>query len=319
MPRVSVLMAHAGAPTFLAAACRSLESQSYRDFELVVVDDGAALDWDVYLRTVRFPWRVLSNGGQRGLAHSLNRAARAAAGSLLARMDSDDVSAPSRLELQVACLDARPAVAFSGSAVYWLDQTDRRLGRNFPLTDPEDLAIALAVYNQLCHGSMLMRREAFERLGGYDEAVAVAQDYELWLRALRAGHDFANVPEPVYGQRLHAQSVSSRAARRQSDLAGQLSARESTQGWNARVESWFAAGRQQRLGRSHERLQLGRLAVLFLAALASTRVKPSVRPLVLRFIPRHVSGAAELLAREVGWRHDTALKVAHLLRRPRAT
>lgn len=308
-------MAHAGPPAFVGDACRSLGSQVYRDFELIVVDDGAGVDWEVLLSSACFPWRVLTSGVRRGLAHSLNRAARAANGALLARMDSDDLSAPSRLQRQVEFFDARQSVDFVGSASYWLDEHDRFLGRNYPLTEPEELSLTLTTYNQLCHGAMVIRRAAFEQLGGYDEAVAVGQDYELWLRALRAGHSFANLADPLYGHRLHSHSSSSRHASKQGALGASLRAREPTLDWSRRAQAWFAAGRQRPLGRPHEPLQMGRLAVLFLAALTSKHVEPSVRRSLLSFIAKHVSGAAELLLREVGWRHDTVVKVRSLLQR----
>jgi len=315
MPRVSVLMAHAGAAAFVGDACNSLGAQVYRDFELIVVDDGAGVDWDAQLSSASFPWRVLTSSVRRGLAHSLNRAARAASGLLLARMDSDDLSAPSRLQRQVEFFNAHPSVDFLGSASYWLDEHDRLLGRNYPLTEPEELSLTLTTYNQLCHGSMVIRRAAFEHLGGYDDAVAVGQDYELWLRALRAGHSFANLADPLYGHRLHSHSSSSRHARKQGALAASLRVLEPSLDWSQRAGAWFAAGRQRPLGRPHEPLQLGRLAVLFLAALASKRVEPTVRRSLLPFIARHASGAAELLLREVGWRHETAAKVRSLLQR----
>jgi GT2 family glycosyltransferase len=306
-------MAHSGPPAFLATACRSLAAQEFRDFELVVVDDGADLDWDAALSPLGRPWRVLRNPARCGLAQSLNRAAGAASGALLARMDSDDVSEPARLKLQVTFLEGRPDVAFLGSAVYWLDQTGRHLGRNYPLTEPPDVSVGLSSYNQMCHGSMLVRREAFEALGGYDGSLGAAQDYELWLRASRAGYAFANLPEPLYGHRLHSASISARVRSTQSGIAARVRARESNAARSARWAAWFAAGRDGQLGRPHESLQMGRLALLLSAALAARRLEAPARRAALRFSARHAGDAAELLMREVGWRHGTPAKVRNVL------
>lgn len=308
-------MAHAGPPLYVEAACRSIHAQEFDDFELIVVDDAASLDWRSLLIPLRCRWRVLRNPTRRGLAHSLNRAAEAAEGALLARMDSDDVIVPSRLKRQVAYLEAHPGVAFLGSAVYWLDDRSRRIGRNYPLTEPRDLSVGLSTYNQMCHGSMLIRREAFERVGGYDEALPVAQDYDLWMRALRAGHSLANLPEALYGHRLHASSTSSRFGKAQTDVADRLWNGESAAVRSERIERWFASGRDGSLGRPYESLQLGRLAILLLAAALSKRIEASSQRSAIRFALRHAPQAVELLMREVGWRHGTARKVRNVLRR----
>jgi GT2 family glycosyltransferase len=315
MPSVSILMAHSGPPTYIDAACRAINAQEYSDVELIVVDDGAGLDWKPFLGRLRCPWRVLANPTRLGLARSMNRAAQAAEGSLLARMDSDDVIVPWRLKSQVAHLTAHPEVGFLGSAVYWLDEGGRCLGRSYPLTEPDDLSVGLSTYNQMSHGSMLIRREAFESVGGYDESLNVAQDYDLWVRAVQAGHALANLPEPLYGQRLHTSSTSSRAANAQLDVAGRLWKREPSSARSARVAAWFDAGRDGLLGRPYESLQLGRLGLLLFVAAASRRIGAPCRGSVARFAARHAPDAVELLVREVGWRRQTLTKVRKVLSR----
>ncbi len=311
MPRVSVLMAHAGGTRFVREACKSLSRQHYSDFELVVIDDGANLDWQELLEGSTFSWRVSHNSRQQGLARSLNRGAEESSGELLARLDSDDVCAPSRLSAQVKLLERRGDVSFVGCAVRWMDGRGRIVGRGYPVTEPEDLRLALLGYNQLCHGSVLMRRQAYEALGGYDPSLQVAQDYDLWLRGLERGHGFANVPEALYDLRLHAGSVTAQAGTDQSTRAARLRA-TAVPLRAAALAEWFEAGRDRRLGRPHERLQLGKLAVV-LAPWALRSARPKQRQQLLGWVLRQLPGIAELTVREMGWRHGTVAKLRHLM------
>jgi glycosyltransferase involved in cell wall biosynthesis len=204
-PAVSVLLPVRDARRTLPACLRSLRGQTLRDHEVIAVDDGSAdgsgelleafARRDPRLRVVRTP--------PRGLVAALNAALAHARGSLLARMDADDVAHPDRLALQAARLRADAATAILGcrvrlvggarggnagmrAYVRWLNG----------LIDHDAIARDLLVESPLAHPSVMMRATALRGLGGYREFDG-PEDYDLWLRAHRAGLRFAKLEQAL--------------------------------------------------------------------------------------------------------------------------
>ena len=211
-PQVSVLMSVHNASAFLPAAIDSILAQTFSDFELIVVDDGSSDNSGVLLdqyaardgrvRTIRRP--------NRGLTRSLNEAAARARGILLARMDGDDLSMPDRLARQVAHLGRHSDCVTVGGQGLFIDQDGWPVGPwRVPIEhDAIDRQHLAGFGGGIIHPAAMIRREAFERVGGYDEAIPAAQDYDLWLRLAEVGR-LANLPDVVLQYRLHLLSVTS--------------------------------------------------------------------------------------------------------------
>jgi len=184
---------------FLAQSVQSILDQSFRDFELVVVDDGSADDTAEVLAGFRDPrLRVLRNDRNLGLAVSLNRGIAMARGKYIARQDADTVSAPNRLELQVNYLERHPHVIVMGSNVMATDEAGNAQGIwALPSTD---IAIkwTLLFRTPLIHPTVVMQAADLERVGFYSEDArfCYVEDYELWSRLCPAG-TCANLPEPL--------------------------------------------------------------------------------------------------------------------------
>lgn len=204
-PRVSVLMAVLnGLPSVLDAVA-SLQAQTLRDWELVVVDDGSSDGTGDALRRAAVDdprIRLLHNERPRGLPFSLNRAFRAASAPLVARLDADDVAYPTRLERQVAFLDAQPDVHVLGTGADLVDDAGAPLPSARPAEHHAVLAARRFRQVPVIHPSVMMRREVLERLGGYDARLRRAQDHDLWLRAFQAGLRFHNLSEPLIRYRV---------------------------------------------------------------------------------------------------------------------
>jgi hypothetical protein len=218
-PKVSVLMPVFNGLPHLPQALQSVLAQTFADFELIAVDDGShdqsgkVLD-DYAGRDRRV--RVI-HAEHGGLVPALRRAHAAARGTLLARMDADDVSYPRRFERQVELLQSRPDVAVVCCAADVLDDEGKRIGERIPEFHA-DMLLELAAGNPIVHGSVMMRRSAFEEAGGYKEP---PEDYDLWIRMARRDKKFAVVrgepPSPtLYGFRTHAQRYSLVRLREQS-------------------------------------------------------------------------------------------------------
>lgn len=166
----------------LALAIASVFAQSYRDWRLVLVDDGSQ-DGSLRLaRAVDDPRvQVLSDGKNLGLATRLNQIARLAAGSYLARMDADDIMHPERLLRQVRHLDAHPSIDVLATAAYVIDNHDKvygvRVEGEFNQATTRFLSNAVFI-----HPTIMGRREWFLR-NSYDATMRRAQDKELWCRS----------------------------------------------------------------------------------------------------------------------------------------
>ena len=195
-----------GAP-WVGEAVASVLRQSVADLELIVVDDGSIDGTAELLAAVSDPRVVIEHVSRRGLTRSLCRAAELARAPMLARLDADDVAERDRLARQLAFLRTHPDVGLVGGAAREIDPSGREVRVVRPPTDDLTLRRRLIRENPFVHSSVTMRREAYDRAGGYDAAVVVAQDYDLWMR-MSAVTRLANLAEVVVVRRLVAGRVS---------------------------------------------------------------------------------------------------------------
>lgn len=200
-PRVSIIMGVFNAEETLAEAIDSILAQSFDDWEIVLCDDGSRDDsleiCHRYARAHPDRFVVLKNAENIKLAATLNRCLVVARGSLIARMDADDISVPQRLERQVALLDSNPGVDLVGTSM-------RRFDENGPgdivlaPRDPDRTTLRRA--KPFNHATIVARREVYEELGGYDESRRAerCEDYDLWFRFFAHGFTGVNIVEPLY-------------------------------------------------------------------------------------------------------------------------
>jgi glycosyltransferase involved in cell wall biosynthesis len=210
-----------GAP-WVREAVASVLRQSSGDLELVVVDDGSTDGTPDLLAAVHDPRLVVEPVSPRGLTRSLCRAAELARAPVLARLDADDVAEPDRLARQLAFLRAHPDVGLVGGAAREVDAAGHELRVVRPAPDDATLRRLLIRENPFVHSSVTMRRDAYDRAGGYDPRVSVAQDYDLWMR-MSAVTRLANLTEVVVARRLVPGRVS--AVRDAERLRTELSVR----------------------------------------------------------------------------------------------
>lgn len=202
------------AASTLDEALQSILDQTWRDFEIVAIDDGstdatrAALEsWALRDRRVR-----VIGGPARGLVAALNTGLESARAPVIARMDADDRSHAERLAAQMALLQSRPEVAVVSCLVEAFPESEIGPGLRVymdwvnSLVTPEDIARELFVESPLVHPSVMMRRAWVEAAGGYQEH-NWAEDYDLWLRMAARGARFAKVPRALHYWREHAQRL----------------------------------------------------------------------------------------------------------------
>ena len=192
---------HAG--RFLEPALRSLANQTFKDFEVILIDnnsrdgsDRVIAEWAAKDERIR-PYRmdVLS------AARCLNFATSVARAPLLARLDGTDVLLPDRLRIQHARMEQEPQLGLLGAGVDLIDADDNVVGRrDLPLSD-QQLRIFLRHGNPFVQSTIMMRRAAYEAVGGYRVSLRTSSDFDLWCRMAEVTQ-MANVRESLARFRL---------------------------------------------------------------------------------------------------------------------
>jgi hypothetical protein len=215
-PIVSVVMSVFNGQAFLSEAIESILSQTFRDFEFIVIDDGstdrtAEILASYASRDERM--RVLQQEN-KGRAESLNIGIGLAKGDYIARMDADDVAMPHRLKEQVDFMERHAEVGLLSGAFELIDTTGQVINTvRLPLEDSEIKSVMLR-HNAMCHPAVLMRKEVVVASGGYRKPLLDADDYDLWLRMSERSR-LANLGKPVLQYRIHSDQVSVRNLRHQ--------------------------------------------------------------------------------------------------------
>ena len=219
-PRVSILLPCRDAEPFLGACIESLAAQSEPRFEVLALDDGSRDGTGPLLRA----WaerdarvRLVERDGS-GIVAALCRLSGEARSPLLARMDADDVARPDRLAAQLRLLARRSGIAACGTGVRYFPRPRRGSGYLRyerwinGLTEPAAVERDLFVECPIAHPTLIVRRDAFEAVGGYRDT-AGPEDYDLILRLSAAGCRMTNVPQVLHEWRLGPHRLSERSDR----------------------------------------------------------------------------------------------------------
>lgn len=204
---------------YLPQAIDSVLGQTFREFELIIVNDASTDATSKILRSYQDS-RIMMMENERnlGLATSLNHALGVARGEYIARQDADDISYPDRFASQVALLDAHPQVGVVGATVEWIDEQGNPTQIWRKCYTNAEIQENLLRFCCLVHGSTMYRSQAIRDMGGYDEKMRTGQDYDLWLR-MSEGWDIVCLPEVLYQYRKHAEMASIKQHNQQSENA----------------------------------------------------------------------------------------------------
>jgi glycosyltransferase involved in cell wall biosynthesis len=211
--KVSVVIPVHNGEKYLAQAIESVLAQTFRDFELLIVDDGST-DGSRAIAELyaRHDGRIrVFSQPNRGVAAAGNRGLQEANGEWVARLDADDVFHPEKLERQIAFINHYPAVKLVGTLAWFINRDGRRLGlvgTEGPFRPEEFHRLAgenSPVY--FVHSSTLMHGPTVLAIGGYREPFVLAEDVDLWIRMAERGHLMLKVAEPLVLYRLHGASL----------------------------------------------------------------------------------------------------------------
>jgi glycosyltransferase involved in cell wall biosynthesis len=208
-PRVSVLMPVYNTARFVAEAVNSILCQTFEDFEFIIIDDGSKDGSADVLRGLaardrRIRLIVRPN---KGLVDTRNELLHAARGELIAWADSDDRYASSRLDKQVARFREEPELVALGSRWQMVDSDGLPIRTfSFPETHEEIVPFMYEIDNALWFPTVMMKRDAAVRVGGFRHPFVIAEDYDLHMRLSEVGR-MANLPDRLCYYRQHFTST----------------------------------------------------------------------------------------------------------------
>jgi glycosyltransferase involved in cell wall biosynthesis len=180
-PMVSVVIPTYNRRSTLCEAIESVLCQSYRDFELIVVDDGSEDGTAERLKEYESGVRLFSQP-RRGVAAARNAGVKNSTGKYLAFLDSDDLWKPKKLEYQVGFMESHPEAKICQTEEIWIRRGVRVNPKEKHRKPSGDIFQASLDLCLVSPSAVMMTRELFDGLGGFDESFPVCEDYELWLR-----------------------------------------------------------------------------------------------------------------------------------------
>ncbi len=205
-PQVSVVIPTNRGGPYLAEAVQSLRDQTAAVHEIVLVDDGSPdglreVAQQLGVRYVR--------QDAAGVSAARNAGVRFSSGDLVAFLDDDDLWHPRKLERQLDAISARPDVIGSYTGGWHMDTDGNRIGADWSARDTSaaDMLAGRGDFPYIT--TLLVRREAYERAGGFDETLRLSEDNDLVLRLVQVG-ELVGVDEPLVAYRRHAANATSR-------------------------------------------------------------------------------------------------------------
>lgn len=193
---------------YLPETMESIFAQSLQDFECIVIDDGSTDGTRTYLSTLYDSRLKTIRLEKVGLVNALNVGIREAQGELIARIDGDDLAAPTRLADQIDYLNRHDNCVLLGCNFDEIDSNGLPLSENeYNVSSDASLRLLLHFATPFLHPGVVFRRNAFDRAGGYRSQFDVSEDYDLWTRLSREGQ-IASLPQKLMKKRIHSGAVS---------------------------------------------------------------------------------------------------------------
>lgn len=211
-PTISVIMGIYNCAPYLQEALDSLYSQTYKDFEIILCDDGSKDDTYKIAKEnqKRHPEIVLlKNPRNMGLNQTLNNCLAVAKGEFIARMDGDDISLPHRFQEELEFLESHPEYDIvSGPMIYFDENGEFRRGKGGGVVTNNDFIKG----TPFCHAPCMVRKAAYDEVGGYtvDTRLLRVEDYHLWFKMYATGFKGWNLSEPIYAMRDDRKAVARR-------------------------------------------------------------------------------------------------------------
>lgn len=213
-PLVSILMPVYNAEKFLREAIESVLNQSYKNFELILINDGSTDNTQKIIDSYHDPRIKKFNQDNMGVSRSLNRGIDLAKGEYIRRHDADDISRPNMLETQVNFLKENPSIDFVSTQIAFMSPNSKiskkyRQPKNHYFGNDEHKLVKIEDFNPyspIVHGTVLGPTKRFKEMNGYRTEFLTAEDNDLWLRIIEK-YNFAVLNTCPYAVRLSNNSA----------------------------------------------------------------------------------------------------------------
>ncbi len=203
MKKISIIMGIYNCSQTLSEAINSVINQTYKNWELIMCDDGSSDDTYYVAKTFADNYGniiLIKNKKNMGLNYTLNRCLDIATGEYIARMDGDDISLPSRLERELQFLEDRHEYSLVGTPMIYFDENgDFGIG----LGDREPQCADFVHGAQFSHATVLVRKDVYDAVSGYSVSKKFlrVEDWHLWVKMYSKGFRGYILQEPLYKMR----------------------------------------------------------------------------------------------------------------------
>ena len=209
MTQISVILPVYNAELYIEEAVNSILSQTFTDFELIIIDDGSTDSaFELLSKLAALDARIrLVSRENKGLIATLNEAIYLAKSAYIARMDADDIALPTRLAKQFEFLQANPKVAVLGTCYRYMDELGTLGAKRSTFTRHEDITASFYFGNPIAHPSVMVNYQLLGKDYCYSDEYRTIEDLELWTR-LSAKYQLANLSEVLLHYRVLSSSIS---------------------------------------------------------------------------------------------------------------
>jgi glycosyltransferase involved in cell wall biosynthesis len=207
-PKVSVIMAAYNMEKYLAEAIESMLSQTFKDFELIIVNDKSTdSTHNIISRYAEKDSRIkaIDNKDNIGFTRSLNVGLKVAKGKYAAILDADDASLPDRLKTEFEYMEKHKKVFLVGGSINYMDGDSKLLNKDVPISGFERIKERLKERNCFWHSTIMFRNTGKIT---YREKFKYSQDYDLYTRIITMGKIIENLPHVLTNYRIHGTSTS---------------------------------------------------------------------------------------------------------------
>jgi len=205
-PKISVLMPVYNSELYIRDAVDSILNQTFSDFEFIIIDDASTDKSVEIIQSYSDPRiQLIVKPKNSGYTDSLNYALTIAKGEYIARMDSDDISLPTRFEKQIEVLQKNNEVVVCGTWIAVFGNNMESYIFEAPQNSTE-IKLTFLSYDCIAHPSVMFRKSCMENLE-YKKEFVPAEDYKLWSEII-INHDFHIIQEPLVRYRQHEKNIS---------------------------------------------------------------------------------------------------------------
>lgn len=212
-PKISVIIPCFNAGKYIREAIDSILSQTYKNLEILLVDDGSTDDTKTIIEEYAArDSRIMAvfNEKNLGLIRTLNKSVQLATGEFIARMDADDISVRHRIELLYNKFISTPDTDIASAAYYYLTTNNRVIRKAYPKATLSKALHFVSFFSTPVNHPCILARSSVMKDNPYDENYIHSEDYELFSRLLRKNYSIVNLNEPVYYLRINPASVSNK-------------------------------------------------------------------------------------------------------------